>query len=137
LLMGMGGALRRHGSLEALFLSTTGSWRERLTTFARSIRDGAPRAQIARQLGRERGLHHLLPVAEGGAAKRLNLYLRWMVRGPDEIDLGVWKRLKPAELHIPLDTHVGRIAQWLGLTERKDLSWKTAEDITASLRLLD
>lgn len=140
LLLGMGQALRVHESLEGAFLAqvTTGaSAKDVRAGFARAIRDGAPRGPIVRALGPTRGLAHLLPVATGGAAKRLNLYLRWMVRGPDAVDRGVWKRVSPASLIIPLDTHVGRIARWLGLTARKDLSWKTAEEVTASLRRLD
>lgn len=90
-----------------------------------------------RKLGPLRGLHHLLPFAEAGAAKRLNLYLRWMVRGPDEIDFGIWKQVKPSELVIPLDTHVMRISRWLGLTKRNTIGWATAEEVTASLRRLD
>jgi len=70
-------------------------------------------------LGPERGLPHLLPSPLGaGAAKRLNLFLRWMVRGPDAVDFGIWKRVPPAALLIPLDTHIGRISQHLGLTRR-------------------
>ncbi len=140
LLLGMGQALRTHGSLEGAFLAevaTGASPKDVRAGFARAIRDGAPRGPIVRALGPTRGLAHLLPVASGGAAKRLNLYLRWMVRGPDAVDLGVWKRVPKASLIIPLDTHVGRIARWLGLTARKDLSWKTAEEVTASLRRLD
>ena len=93
---------------------------------------------IRKALGKERGLHHLLPNPLGaGAAKRLNLYLRWMVRGPDAVDFGIWKSIPASALLIPLDTHIGRIAKRLGLTARNDLSWRTAEEITASLRKLD
>jgi uncharacterized protein (TIGR02757 family) len=82
-------------------------------------------------------VHHLLPGADAGAAKRLNLYLRWMVRGPDEVDLGVWPGLRPAQLVIPVDTHVARIAALLGLCGRRTVGWAMAEEITGSLRLLD
>jgi uncharacterized protein (TIGR02757 family) len=140
LLMGIGGALERHGSLEAHFLdahASAGTWQGALAGFAGGIRAFAPEREIVRRLGPTRGLHHLLPSAEAGAAKRLNLYLRWMVRGPDEIDFGIWKRVSPAQLVMPLDTHVMRLGQWLGLTTRKNLGWRTAEEITASLRRLD
>src|SRR5206468_2700129 len=92
---------------------------------------------LRRALGRERGLHHLLPAVGGGAAKRLNLYLRWMVRGPDAVDFWIWKRVRAAQLVIPLDTHIHRMARHLGLTGRKSADWKTAEEITAGLRALD
>jgi uncharacterized protein (TIGR02757 family) len=85
-----------------------------------------------------RGLRHLLPDAAGpGAAKRWNLYLRWMVRGPDGVDLGAWRGVPRAALVIPLDTHVMRVSRCLGLTRRADASWRTAEEITASLRRVD
>ena len=140
LLLGMGRALREHGSLEALFLEgwkARGSWHGALDAFTTALRD-VPMGPLREALGPERGLHHLLPSPLGpGAAKRLNLFLRWMVRGPDGVDLGVWKRVRPSALLIPLDTHIGRISQHLGLTRRTDLSWRTAEEVTASLRALD
>jgi uncharacterized protein (TIGR02757 family) len=138
LLLGMGRALEKHGSLEAAFLNgRASSWQTTLARFAKGLRAAAPEAQIVRKLGPIRGLHHLLPFAEAGAAKRLNLYLRWMVRGPDPIDFGIWKKVSPAELVIPLDTHVMRISKWLGLTKRSTIGWVTAEEVTSSLRLLD
>ncbi len=138
LLLGMGAQLNTHGSLEAAFLAgRTGDWQHALAKFAHGIRAAAPEREIVRHLGPTRGLHHLLPFAEAGAAKRLNLYLRWMVRSGDAIDFGVWKRVSPAELIIPLDTHVMRISRWLGLTTRSTIGWATAEEVTASLRLLD
>ncbi|MFZ5443677.1 MAG: TIGR02757 family protein [Myxococcota bacterium] len=138
LLLGMGAQLRRFGSLEAAFLAGRArDWQGTLAAFAHGLRKAAPEAEIVRRLGPTRGLHHLLPFAEAGAAKRLNLYLRWMVRRRDQIDFGVWRQLSPAELVIPLDTHVMRISRWLGLTTRSTIGWATAEEITASLRLLD
>ena len=89
-------------------------------------------------LGPARGLQHLLPVPLGpGAAKRLNMFLRWMVRGPDQVDLGLWRAIPPSALVIPLDTHIGRISLRLGLTRRKDLSWRTAVEITRNLARID
>jgi endonuclease III len=60
-----------------------------------------------------------------------------MVRGPDRVDFGIWKRVSTSQLIIPLDTHIARIARYLGLTRRKDSSWTTAEEITMSLRRVD
>jgi len=141
LLMGIGAALGEHGSLEALFVreleAAGGSVEKALGGFTRAIRAGAPLGELRRALGKERGLHHLLPAVGGGAAKRLNLYLRWMVRGPDEVDFGIWTRVSPARLVIPLDTHIHRMARHLGLTRRKTAGWKTAEEITAALRRID
>lgn len=141
LLLGMGWALRTRETLEELFVEqyqAHGSLRPALGGFTAALRESVELAPVRRALGPERGLNHLLPSPlKNGAAKRLNLFLRWMVRGPDQIDLGIWKRFAPAHLLVPLDTHVGRIALHLGLTRRRDLSWKTAEEITASLRRLD
>jgi uncharacterized protein (TIGR02757 family) len=72
----------------------------------------------------------------GGACKRLNLFLRWMVRR-DAVDLGVWTRVKASQLIVPLDTHVIRVGRCLGLTRYKSPGWKMAADITRSLRGLD
>jgi uncharacterized protein (TIGR02757 family) len=72
----------------------------------------------------------------GSACKRSNLFLRWMVRR-DAHDLGVWTRVSPAALIVPLDTHVIRVGRCLGLTRYTSPGWRMAEDITASLRQLD
>ena len=74
--------------------------------------------------------------SSGGACKRLNLFLRWMVRR-DRVDLGVWSMVRPAQLIVPLDTHIIRIGQCLGLTTYRSPGWRMAVDITASLRRLD
>jgi uncharacterized protein (TIGR02757 family) len=138
LLMGIGGTLQRHGSLEQAFLSAeVGSWRERIAAFVTGIRAAAPERELTRALGKTRGVGHLLPGADSGAAKRMNLYLRWLVRGPDGVDLGVWHGVQPAQLIIPVDTHIARMGWWLGLTAHRTISWAMAEEITDSLRLLD
>lgn len=72
----------------------------------------------------------------GSACKRLNLFLRWMVRR-DEIDLGVWTRVPASKLIVPLDTHVIRLGRCLRLTRYVSPGWKMAADITASLRRVD
>ncbi|MFA6472057.1 MAG: TIGR02757 family protein [Candidatus Latescibacterota bacterium] len=75
--------------------------------------------------------------ADGSACKRLAMYFRWMVRGPDGIDFGLWKFISPARLVIPVDIHVVRMGRFLGLTDRKIPDWKMALEITRSLRRLD
>ena len=74
--------------------------------------------------------------SSGGACKRLNLFLRWMVRR-DSVDLGVWSKVRPSQLIVPLDTHIIRIGRCLGLTAYRSPGWRMAVDITASLRRLD
>lgn len=77
----------------------------------------------------------------GGACKRFNMYLRWMVREDLEpsgrVDFGLWKKaLKPADLLVPLDTHILKMNKGLGLSTRTDGSWRTAEEVTDVFRLL-
>ncbi len=72
----------------------------------------------------------------GSACKRLNLFLRWMVRR-DAVDLGVWSRLAPSRLVVPLDTHVIRVGRCLRLTRYRSPGWAMAREITDSLRRLD
>jgi uncharacterized protein (TIGR02757 family) len=74
--------------------------------------------------------------SSGGACKRLNLFLRWMVRH-DRVDLGVWSKVRPAQLIVPLDTHVIRVGQCLRLTMLKSPGWRMAADITRALREID
>jgi uncharacterized protein (TIGR02757 family) len=72
----------------------------------------------------------------GSACKRLNLFLRWMVRR-DAIDLGVWSDVSPSRLIVPLDTHVIRLGRCLRLTRYATPGWKMASEITAALRAID
>jgi uncharacterized protein (TIGR02757 family) len=74
--------------------------------------------------------------SSGGACKRLNLFLRWMVRH-DQVDLGVWSKVRPAQLIVPLDTHIIRIGQCLRLTRYRSPGWRMAVEITGSLRGLN
>ena len=75
--------------------------------------------------------------ASGSACKRLCMYLRWMVRPEDGIDLGLWKGISAAKLVIPVDAHIQRICGFLGFTSRKQADWRMAREITARLRELD
>jgi uncharacterized protein (TIGR02757 family) len=79
----------------------------------------------------------LLPSPSGGSpCKRLNLFFRWMVRR-DGLDVGIWEKVSPSYLIMPLDTHIGRIAYAFGWIKTPSLSWKKAEAITATLRQFD
>jgi uncharacterized protein (TIGR02757 family) len=140
LLYGAGAILREHGSLGACFsghYAASRSVRVALGAFVDDLcaPDFTP---ITGKRAPTRRLKHLLPhPSRGSACKRLNLFLRWMVRGPDGVDFGLWRDIPAAELVMPLDTHVHRIGTFIGLTRRKDLSWRTAEDVTMRLRRLD
>jgi uncharacterized protein (TIGR02757 family) len=83
------------------------------------------------------GMHRFFAQPSAGSAcKKLNLFLRWMVRR-DEVDLGVWTRVSPSRLVVPLDVHVVRVGQCLGLTRHRSPGWRMAASITAALRDLD
>ena len=73
----------------------------------------------------------------GSACKRLCMFLRWMVRSDDGIDLGLWHEIPPAKLVIPVDAHIRRISRYLGLTRRNQADWRMAREITAALKELD
>lgn len=74
----------------------------------------------------------------GSACKRLNMFLRWMVRSNAEgIDFGLWTCISPAQLICPLDVHVGKVARNLGLLERRQNDWQAALELTARLREMD
>lgn len=130
LLGGTGKVLRTFGSLEAAFEAGTGSPDERLETFARLLRKAAGPPSP--------GLRHLLPLPSGGSAcKRWRLFLRWVVRPDDGVDLGLWKALTPADLVVPLDTHLPRLARALGLSLRRGGDGAHAREITEAFRRLD
>jgi len=83
------------------------------------------------------GIGYFFPrPTKGSACKRLNLYLRWMVRR-DHIDFGLWQRVSATKLIVPLDTHVIRVSQCLRLTRYKSPGWAMAREITAALRQID
>lgn len=81
-------------------------------------------------------LHFFPDPAKGSPCKRINLFLRWMVRNRD-IDFGLWKAFKPSQLIIPLDIHIWRVSQKFGLTKRKSQDIKTAIEITYRLRQIE
>ena len=74
---------------------------------------------------------------KGSACKRLHMALRWLVRDDGIVDLGIWKKLKPKDLMIPLDVHVARVSRQLGLIERKSNDRQTVEMLTSKLREFD
>ena len=75
--------------------------------------------------------------ASGSACKRLCMFLRWLVRPADGIDMGLWHGISPAQLVIPVDTHIQRICGYLGFSRRKSADWRMACEITDALRKLD
>ena len=103
-----------------------------LTRFVTRIRTSQPRNPATAQ-----PLQYLLTSpSDGSACKRMNLYLRWMVRRTSP-DLGLWTFVDPAKLVMPVDTHIHRIAAFLGLSDRKSADWKAARAITDELARFD
>ena len=81
---------------------------------------------------------HIATPYKGSTCKRLNMYLRWMVRKDKHgVDFGLWKKIKPSELICPIDLHVARVAKRFGLLERKQVDWRAAVELTEYLRILD
>jgi len=132
------GMLQRSGSIERFF--------------AEGFEPGAPDVGAALDSFSSRAMGLVLPQrrsksspgvcyffprpSAGSACKRLNLFLRWMVRR-DALDLGVWNTIPPSALVVPLDTHVIRVGRCLGLTRYTSPGWAMAKEITDSLRALD
>ncbi len=85
-----------------------------------------------------RSKKHIATPSKKSACKRLNMYLRWMVRYDDKgVDFGIWKTIKPSQLICPLDVHVLRVANHLGLLNTDKSNWETAEHLTSKLRKFD
>jgi uncharacterized protein (TIGR02757 family) len=129
---------QRHGSLGALFeeeLDRHSTLREALAAWCDSLRVAAGLTP-SKNRGR-RGPAHLLPDPRGpSGTKRLLLFLRWMIRPADGVDLGLWD-VDHSRLLIPVDVHIHRLARNLGLTRRAAPSFQTTEEITAALARFD
>ena len=87
--------------------------------------------------GQARGVAYFFPrPSKGSACKRLNLFLRWMVRR-EPPDFGLWTSVAPSRLLMPIDTHIENISRSIGLTQRRSRNWRMAEEITQRLALVD
>lgn len=133
--------LDRSGSIERFFLDGVDPEAVHLGAALDSFSERALALKLSNVYGRRvptrAGVCYFFPrPSSGSACKRLNLFLRWMIRR-DEVDLGAWRSIPPAKLIVPLDTHVIRVGRCLQLTRYTSPGWKMARDITASLRLLD
>jgi len=130
----------RSGSVEAFFVEGDDGDSEDIGDALDSFSARALALDLKAAYGRvpkRAGVCYFFPrPSAGSGCKRLNLFLRWMVRR-DALDLGVWRRVSPARLVVPLDTHVIRVGRCLRLTSYTSPGWRMARDITASLRRLD
>lgn len=124
LVKGAGRALERSGSLETAFMDGFDAADDDI---------GAALERFAAALDTPT----FPSPAAGSACKRPCLFLRWMVRPDDGVDLGLWRGVAPAQLVVPVDVHIARVARRYRLTERKTVDWKMAREVTAALRRFD
>jgi uncharacterized protein (TIGR02757 family) len=132
--------LERAGSIEGFFLEGYDESAADLAGALDSFSLRAMRLDLKAAYGKvpkRPGVGYFFPSpSKGSACKRLNLFLRWMVRR-DALDLGVWTRVSASKLVVPLDTHVIRVGRCLRLTTYSSPGWRMARDITASLTKID
>jgi uncharacterized protein (TIGR02757 family) len=132
--------LDRSGTIEGFFLEGYDEGAADIATALDSFSSRAMALDLTAAYGRvpkRAGVSYFFPSpSKGSACKRLNLFLRWMVRR-DALDLGVWTRVASSKLVVPLDTHVIRVGRCLGLTRYTSPGWAMARDITASLKMID
>ncbi len=96
------------------------------------------RAEFTSHFTESRTMKHVSDPASNSSAKRLNMFLRWMVRSDKrKVDFGIWKTISPSELMLPLDVHTGNVGRKLGLLKREQNDWKAVEEITKALRKFD
>lgn len=136
------GILKRYGRLESVFVeghrlaadTTVSPMAAAIGHFHQVFFD------IAAEAGwpADRTRKHVAQPQKGSAAKRINMFTRWMVRPATRgVDFGIWKGISPADLMIPLDVHTGNVARKLGLIDRKANDWKTVELMMHALRQVD
>ncbi|MCG2617933.1 TIGR02757 family protein [Terrimonas sp. NA20] len=117
-------------SLETAFTKHGSTIEEMLSGFHRyffSLEDAPPRTK-----------KHVATPDRGSTCKRLNMFLRWMVRNDDRgVDLGIWRNISPSQLICPIDLHVARVARKFKMLKRKQTDWDAAEELTAQLKRLD
>jgi uncharacterized protein (TIGR02757 family) len=133
--------LREHGSIEGAFVAghdpLAADVGPALDAFAARACAVDVRPAYGKVVPARAGYRYFFARPSGGSAcKRLNLFLRWMVRR-DAVDPGGWTRVSPSQLVVPLDTHIIRLGRCLGLTRQATPGWKMAAEITAALRRLD
>ncbi|MBC8033391.1 MAG: TIGR02757 family protein, partial [Chitinophagaceae bacterium] len=120
----------RHHSLESAFTQWGSSVEEMLNGFYHYF--------FSLEYVPYRTRKHIASPEKNSTCKRLNMFLRWMVRKDDKgVDFGIWSSIAPSGLITPIDLHVARVARRYGLLERTSTDWKAALELTAALRRLD
>jgi uncharacterized protein (TIGR02757 family) len=123
---------KNHGGMECIFQSH----------FSHSHTDLSPVLSGFKatfyELPKSRTQKHLPDPLKNSSSKRMNMFLRWMVRNDKKgVDFGLWKFVSPSQLSIPLDVHTGNVARKLGLLKRKQSDWKAVTELTARLQKFD
>src|SRR5579863_4440431 len=121
---------RHHGGLEKVFSEKSAKdMKNGIMHFRKIFLEINPHGRTAK---------HIANVEKNASAKRINMFLRWMVRNDKKgVDFGIWKSISPSLLYCPLDLHSGRVARKLGLLKRTQDDWKAVDELTQSLRKLD
>lgn len=120
---------KKHGGLENVLSQNPENMAENISLFKKTFfeSDHLPRTQ-----------KHVSDPLKGSAAKRLNMYLRWMSRSATgSVDFGIWTKLQPQYLYLPLDVHTANVSRKLGILTRKQNDWKALEEVMITLRKLD
>lgn len=119
----------QHGGLENVFTKYPDSPQQNISNFKKVF------FEIEHP---ERTTKHVSDPLKNSSAKRINMYLRWMVRKDNRgVDFGIWEKLSMKNLMLPLDVHTGNVGRKLGLLTRKQNDWKAVEEITQMLRQFD
>ena len=130
----LGWFYKNHSSLEEAFLLGWNPNENAMESMLKSFHDFFFHLPDAPSRTRK----HIATPARKAACKRINMYLRWMVRKDDKgVDFGIWKKIKPSQLICPCDLHVDRVGRKLGLITRKQTDWLTAIELTDRLREFD
>jgi uncharacterized protein (TIGR02757 family) len=124
---------QKHGGLEAAFAGGINNGTESVKNAIEHFR------KLFLSLSHEPRLEkHVSDPGRNSSAKRLCMYLRWMVRSDNSgVDFGIWKSIKPSQLCLPLDVHTGTVSRKLGLLKRKQNDWKAVTEITEQLKQFD
>ena len=128
-IIGLKNIYTNHNGLEAVFASTEKTMQENISEFKRLF------FEISHS---NRTTKHISDPLQGSAAKRINMFLRWMVRQDNcGVDFGIWKSISPSKLSCPLDVHSGNVARRLNLLTRKQNDAKALSELDTNLKLLD
>jgi uncharacterized protein (TIGR02757 family) len=121
---------KSHGGLEQAFTRSNPATAEQALVDFRTLFFETPHLERSRK--------HVSNPQKNSSCKRLNMYLRWMVRQDQQgVDFGLWNKMQPSALSCPLDVHSGNVARKLGLLKRRPNDWKAVMELDAALRKLD